>query len=357
MRKAGLVLAVNTAGGLIPAAVLSLFNLEGGIRFFYAVLFDSMVFSCCIGSLIFGAMHYLGPRYDQLSSGLHWAAETLTFAALAIIGSLIATTILMHVPSQIGGAMGWPFGPIFFRSLRIAIAMTLVMGALVSYLLMQSGRLRSTTLDLRTRQLEEERARKLAAEARLSSLESRIHPHFLFNSLNSITALIREDPAGAERMMERLAGLLRYSLDANSAALVPLAQELRLVRDYLDIEKTRFGDRLRFSVDAGEQICDRMVPPLALQTLVENSIKHSISNRREGGEIRVIARVEGDAVVLDVSDDGPGFESSAMRPDHGLHNLQGRLDALFGALGRLDVTRHDGRTVVSVRVPQKLVPV
>lgn len=102
---------------------------------------------------------------------------------------------------------------------------------------------------------------------------------------------------------------------------------------------------------------DLKVPPLALQTLVENSIKHSISGRREGGEIRVAARRDGNVAVLEVSDDGPGFEASAMKPDHGLHNLQERLDSLFEREGRMDIARRDGRTVVSVRVPQRLVPV
>src|SRR5437764_15089871 len=103
---------------------------------------------------------------------------------------------------------------------------------------------------MRTRQLEEASARKLATEARLSSLESRIHPHFLFNTLNSISSLIREDPVRAERTVERLAALLRYSLDVNARGLAPLRHELKIVRDYLEIEHTRFGERLRYSVEA-----------------------------------------------------------------------------------------------------------
>lgn len=254
MRKLGLVLAVNTAGGLIPAAIISLFNPDGGLPFFIAMLVDSMAFSYCICSLIFLTMHYLGPRYDQLSSRLHWSAEMLTFAVLAVVGTAMGEAILMHISPSIGGTRGMAWEPVFIRAVWPSIVMTLVAGAAVSYLLMQSRRLRAATLELRTHQLAEERARKLAAEARLSSLESRVHPHFLFNTLNSIAALIREDPAGAERMMERLAGLLRYSLDANSSTLVPLAQELRLVRDYLDIEKTRFGDRLRFPSMPGRRL-------------------------------------------------------------------------------------------------------
>ncbi len=352
MRRLGLIVIVNTAAGVIPAAIIWAV-VGGGAHVFWAVLFNSMVFSYSIGTLIFAAMQYLGPRYDKLPTGPHWLAEILTFVALGIVGTLIAAGILTHIPGSAGGARGLPFELVFRRSVLVALVMTLAIGLLVSYLLMQFGLLRSATLDLRTRQLEEERARKLATEARLASLESRIHPHFLFNSLNSIAALIREDPAAAEQMTERLAGLLRQTLEANTSALVPLDQELRLLRDYLEIEKTRFGDRLQFSIDAPAQLADLKVPLLGLQTLVENSVKYAVAPRREGGEIQIVARTEGDLAILEVSDNGPGFEASSIKPDHGLHNLQQRLSALFQGLARLDIARTGGRTVVSIRVPQR----
>ncbi len=111
-------------------------------------------------------------------------------------------------------------------------------------------RLQFATLELRTQQAEQERAYKLLAEARLSSLASRIHPHFLFNTLNSIASLIPTDPKRAEDTVGKLASLLRFSLSGNQAGLVPLSQELKIVRDYLEIERTRFGQRLRYTIDA-----------------------------------------------------------------------------------------------------------
>jgi two-component system, LytTR family, sensor histidine kinase AlgZ len=192
-------------------------------------------------------------------------------------------------------------------------------------------------------------------QARLSSLESRIHPHFLFNTLNSISALIREDPARAERTVERLAALLRYSLDTGAKLVVPLRQELRLVEDYLQIEKTRFGDRLRYTLSVPAELEDFEVPPLTLQTVVENSIKHVVSPSRQGSEIRIAARLEAGCLLLEVSDDGPGFDASALQAGHGLENLRERITALFDGAGRLEFARREGRMVVSIAVPQKKV--
>ena len=128
-----------------------------------------------------------------------------------------------------------------------------------------------------------------------------------------------------------------------------------MVEDYLEIEKTRFGDRLRFTMDAPPDLAELDVPPLALQTLVENSIKHAVAPSRHGGEIRVAARMVSGCLLLEVSDDGPGFERPSLQQGHGLENLQDRLTALFDGQGRLEIARRDDRMVVGVLVPQKRV--
>src|SRR4029077_3465440 len=150
-------------------------------------------------------------------------------------------------------------------------------------------------------------ARRIAAEAQLASIESRVQPHFLFNTLNSIAALTHDDPAGAERMTGQLASLLRSSLDSTATPLVPLDQELQVVRAYLDIERVRFGDRLRYTVDLGDGTAPLPVPRMALQTLVENSVKYAVSPRREGGSICLRARTRDGRATIMVEDDGPGF--------------------------------------------------
>ena len=159
----------------------------------------------------------------------------------------------------------------------------------------------------------------------------------------------------AERTVERLAALLRYSLDSNAQRVVTLRQELRIVSDYLEIEKTRFGDRLRYTLSVPAGLEDLEVPPMALQTLVENSVKHAVAASRKGGDILVSARLEDGQLTVEVYDNGPGFDASSLPPGHGLDNLQERLAVLYQEEGRLSVTRDGGRTRVAISLPQKRV--
>jgi LytS/YehU family sensor histidine kinase len=190
------------------------------------------------------------------------------------------------------------------------------------------------------------RARYETAQARLSSLESRLRPHFLFNTLNSIMALIPEDPAAAERVTEKLATLLRYSLDSAAHSTVRLEQELKVATDYLEIEKTRFGERLHYTIDVPETLMQVEVPPFCLQTLVENSVKYG------GGEIQVSARNGNGRLVLRVWDSGGGFPDKKELPaGHGLRNLKDRLDALWGSKAAVAFPRDDAGTTVEISLP------
>jgi two-component system, LytTR family, sensor histidine kinase AlgZ len=201
---------------------------------------------------------------------------------------------------------------------------------------------------LGTIEAERQRAIALAAEARLASLESRVRPHFLFNALNSAIALIPEEPHRAEDVLERLCALLRFSLDAQ-ARLVPLGEELRVVTDYLEIERVRFGDRLAYTIDVPEELRALEVPAFAVQTLVENSVKYAVSARKQGAHVRVSARREAGRLALDVRDDGPGFTGEIWVPGHGLDGLRARLDAVYGARARL-VAPAEAATGAAVRI-------
>jgi two-component system, LytTR family, sensor histidine kinase AlgZ len=212
------------------------------------------------------------------------------------------------------------------------------------------ARLAHTELALQSQQVERERAEKLAAEAQLASLAARVQPHFLFNTLNSIAALIRENPRAAEDTVERLSSLLRGSLDG--AETVPFDREMTLVVDYLEIQRHRFGDRLRYRIDWQEGAINRVtVPPFAVQSLVENSLKHVAAHRQEGVALEVTARVNGDHAIVEVTDDGPGFSPDAMRSAHGLHTLESRLRALYGPQSRLEFERAPNGMTVRFRVP------
>jgi LytS/YehU family sensor histidine kinase len=140
-------------------------------------------------------------------------------------------------------------------------------------------------------------------------------------------------------------------LNANHSRLVPLSQEIEIVRDYLEIEKTRFGSRLRYEIAVPEALDGVKVPPLALQSLVENSVKHVVSQRTQGATIQLRGAADTGCIRLEVIDDGPGFSLDAITSEHGLGNLIARLELLYGGAGRLEVVRENEKTVVRLAFP------
>jgi LytS/YehU family sensor histidine kinase len=180
-----------------------------------------------------------------------------------------------------------------------------------------------------------------------------VQPHFLFNTLNSIAALVHDDPAGAERMTGQLASLLRSALDSTATPLVPLDEELRVVRAYLDIERVRFGDRLRYDVDLTDGTASAIVPRMALQTLVENSVKYAVSPRREGASICVTAVASNGRLRVMVEDDGPGFDAARRPEGHGLALLDARLAMLFGDRASMRVDSRAGYTGITLDLPNE----
>ena len=191
-----------------------------------------------------------------------------------------------------------------------------------------------------------------ATSARLRSLESRIRPHFLFNSLNATLSLIPRDSVRAQAMVERISTLLRFSLDVDPAGLVSLREELRIAQDYLAIEKERFGDRLTSTLAVtAENDLDVQVPPFSLQTLVENSLKHAIARSRRGGRVDIAVRRDGTCLVISVTDDGPGFGARGIVAGHGLENLASRLAIHFGKSAQLSLENASPGARASFRVP------
>jgi len=273
-----------------------------------------------------------------------WVVYIVTIVICAAGGTAVAAI----VPFLVGVIDARDIRVVFLENIGGTIPVSIVIGVVMILLNVAKARLDATELSLKTQQLERERAEKLAAEAQLASLSSRVQPHFLFNTLNAISGLIREQPSRAEAMIEHLSSLLRSSLDGQE--VVPIAQELKLVTDYLEIQRTRLGARLRYDLAVADDAAG-MVPPFALQTLVENALKHVAGRRPEGVALRVGARREGDRLVLDVTDDGPGFDPDAMRAGHGLDILQRRLRAVFGEAAMLTFDRQPGSMTVRLLVP------
>jgi sensor histidine kinase YesM len=292
-------------------------------------------------------LNWMGQHYTERFPRLIYLFHTLALLGTGSFGTL-ATGLFMQAIGIVPRSAYWP---VFRSNFPIGIVITLVVGLTITSYETLRYKFQTATLELRTQEVERERAYKLLAEARLSSLESRIHPHFLFNTLNSIAALIPSDPMRAEDTVGKLASLLRFSLNAHRSGLVPLGQELKIVRDYLEIEKTRFGARLRYEIAVPEALDDVKVPPLALQSLVENVVKHVVAQRAQGAAIQIAGAREAGRIRLEVLDDGPGFRLDAIAPEHGLGNLVARLELLYGGAGQLEVAREGEKTAVRLSFP------
>ena len=312
------------------------------IEFFSAAIYSAVIVPPSI-FLLTWVSHRYTDKFPRLVILMQAVIQVCTATAVSFLAGLILQLVGL-IPHNAYWRELW-------FSLPFAILISLVIGLSLASFETMRYKLQAASLQLRTRQMEQERANKLLAEARLSSLESRIHPHFLFNTLNSIAALIPSDPARAEQTVGNLASLLRFSLNANRSGLVPLAQELKIVRDYLEIEKTRFGARLRYEIDVPESLSEVKVPPLALQSLAENVVKHVVSRQPQGATIQIVGSADANRICIAVLDDGPGFSLDAITPEHGLGSLIARMEILYGAAGQLQVACEGGKTSVRLIFP------
>jgi two-component system LytT family sensor kinase len=208
--------------------------------------------------------------------------------------------------------------------------------------------------EARDREIQLARLSEQLSSARFAALQAQLNPHFLFNTLNTIAVLVRDDnKTGATRIVEQLSDVLRRTLSHHRANEVPLDDELELVRQYLDIEQVRFSDRLRVIYEIDAAVLGAAVPSFALQHLVENAVRHGIARRPDAGRLTVAARRIGDVLEISVSDDGAGIDpQAASTPGHGIENTRERLRVLYGERASLEVARGAaGGTIATLRVP------
>ncbi|MGH8262688.1 MAG: sensor histidine kinase [Steroidobacteraceae bacterium] len=192
------------------------------------------------------------------------------------------------------------------------------------------------------------------AGARLAALRTQLNPHFLFNTLHAVSALVERDPRGVRRMIARLSELLRISLDGVEETEVPLARELDFTRRYLEIMKIRFEGRLEIFEHIGPGAESAMVPNLLLQPLVENAFKHGVDRLDGSGRVEVRAELIGERLILSVSDNGPGIAGSSAADGLGLGNTRARLAQLYGSDQSLLLkSKPEGGAIVIVSLPYR----
>jgi LytS/YehU family sensor histidine kinase len=208
-----------------------------------------------------------------------------------------------------------------------------------------------------SRERESQQARLSAqlAEAKLGALRMQLNPHFLFNSLNAITVLVRDhNTTDAAKTLELLSSILRQVLHGSKRQLITFAEELRFIEKYLAIEQIRFSDRLQVRWNVEDRLRKALVPEFILQPLVENAVRHGIAHRTDGGVIEITARESNGELLVSVSDNGPGYKrDSGMGV--GLRNTRERLETLFGQAGSLEVVAAEGGgTIATVRFPLRI---
>lgn len=304
----------------------------------------SLVLTYTIRLGLWSVTHFVVPRLrldpDSLSDRARWGVG-LYWVAGALVGSLVGGLIVHAAifPGFLGGpraVLAWGLFTLLFT--------TLFAGLNYAVVFYRSAVARGRAV---------ERVRAELAQAELRALRAQINPHFLFNTLNSIACLIAENPRAAEETTTRLAEIFRYALAASERDQARLADELEFLRSYLEIERTRFGSRLRLE-EAIEPGLDAVpVPSLLLQPLVENAVRYAVAPRPEGGTVRLSARRDAGRLVVEVSDDGPGFDGDAMPSGEGfgLHSVRERLRAA-GLLDALVIESAAGRgTRVRISLP------
>jgi len=273
------------------------------------------------------AIWWLTTRYSI--EGGRRLGRVLLFLTLGIAIAILIDMLLLRVRESLMGELGRfrrrPPPPLvglgFLDDLMVYFA---VLGAGVArdYFLRYQARLEETV-----------RLQAQLAQARLDALRSQLNPHFLFNTLNAVSALVERDPRGVRRMIARLSDLLRYTLDENTEPEVPLSRELDLLGEYIELMQIRFQGKLNVVMDVQEGVRGALVPNLILQPIVENALKHGVSHVTGTGHIALRARRDGDDLVVTVTDNGPG--PGGGEEGVGLSNSNARLREMYGAAYRV----------------------
>ncbi len=303
----------------------------------------ALVFSYCIGLGMWAVETWIRPHIPVPSEGSEWSRSWrigAAYVAAAILCSYLAAGILELTFGRgfLGSPRAWVVSGLY--TLLFAVLFSGIAFAREFYRLAVS----------RARAIEQTRAE--LAQAELRALRAQVHPHFLFNTLNTIASLITLDPRAAEETTTRLGELFRYTLTASERDHVTLGEELAFLRNYLEIEHTRFAERLRVVEDVAPGLEGLPVPALLLQPLVENAVRYAVSPSERGATITLRARREGESLVLVVADDGPGFsDGPPSGTGFGLHSVRERL-RVAGPGHTLEVDSRPGAgTTLTLRLP------
>jgi len=267
----------------------------------------------------------------------------LTFTFLASLGvgmGLLTSSLILYGRVNVT------------NSYFMVIIIGLVFSGAITLFEVHKTKLEDNIAKLKAAELENEQLRRLESEARFNSLQAKLNPHFLFNTLNSLAALVYDNPRMVEKSIVRLSELYRNVLSISNQTFITVKEELSLIRDYLELEKLRFGDKMDYSFHYSKNVNNIKIPGLLIEPLVGNIIKHVLEIRKEIVSVNISILMIRSSVTISVSDNGPGFKPGNISSGYGLNSIRERLTLLYGEDYDFDIDTKPGKgTSISIRIP------
>jgi sensor histidine kinase YesM len=309
-------------GGLgIGAVIVAFISVATGKLPGYNMVVSQVVFSVCITMAISNSV-FFAQRIFTINKGSVWVFLAMYYGS-SLLGVVIGVELAYFILSLI---LDFPFKFLHLKDMGFSAMVALVVCTMSYMYFAQKERL---TAKIQEKELDMLRLREMKTQAELATLHSKINPHFLYNSLNSIASLIHEDPDKAESMTIKLSKLFRNSINQGQESMIKIKDEVEIVKTYLEIEKVRFGERIDFQFDIDEDTREYLVPRFLLQPLVENALKHGLAQIAGEGKLRItIGRFDA-RLRIAVSDNGKEFLRE-LEVGYGLQSTYDKLNLLYG---------------------------
>ncbi len=325
----------------VVVATVLLFTISTFVsgKLWWPNLKEIFVYTACCTFFCSLLLSSLYENISLLSRILFFVAFTF-LASLGVGMGLLTSSLILHGRVSVT------------NSYFLVIIIGVVFSGAITLFEVYKSQLKDKIVRLKAAELENEQLRRLESEARCNSLQAKLNPHFLFNTLNSLAALVYDDPRKVEKSIVRLSELYRSVLSISNQTFIPVEEELALIRDYLELEKLRFQNKMNYSIHSPEPNKNLKVPGLLIEPLVGNVVKHVLEKQKETVIIDISVQVDKKYVKISVSDNGPGFKTGNISSGYGLNSIRERLTLLYGEDYDFDIDTKSGKgTSISIRIP------
>jgi len=337
-----LLLRILLANQILAAVLIIAFTLIAGPRSLPNIWLPIWVFTNAVGGCV--GLLFAGLNATEIYLGAPVALRQIARAGAVMLGTTVGVGASFLVFKALRPGLSFDRSTILNTG-----AFALLVASVMAVLNILTLRLKA---GIEQKAIELQKLRELEAQTRLTSLQGKVNPHFLFNTLNTMLNLVHTSPDAVEDLILRLSELYRSVLKLPETGFIPLSEELDLVRRYLEIEQIRLGARLTFELELDPEATTVRIPPLLVEPLAENAVKHGIGPKPEGGHVRVQARIEGAFLHVVVEDDGAGSSGEKSGGGFGLYSIRERLRLLYGGRGSLDLAPRSGGFRAELKVPR-----